>query len=1109
MDYKADEKVAVDHGDEVHEAHVAVQLAHDVENQKLSPWTPRMFRLYFILACAYLCGCLNGYDGSLLGGINGMKAYQRYFNMSSEGSSTGIVFAMYNIGSIAAVFFTAPVNDFFGRRWGMFTGAVVVIIGTCVQATSTGRGQFLGGRFILGFGVSFCCVSAPCYVSEMAHPNWRGTITGLYNCTWYIGSIIASWVVYGSSYIDGEIAWRLPIWCQMITSGIVALGVLWLPESPRWLIAQDRVEDAVKVLATYHGEGDENHPMVVLQIKEMTNQIAADATDKSWWDYRGLWNTHSARRRLIGVLGMAVFGQVSGNSLSSYYLPVMLKQAGITDEKKVLALNGVNPVLCFFGAILGARLTDVIGRRPLLIYSIIFCSCCFAVITGTSKLSLDQPDNASAANATVAMIFIFGIVFSFGWTPLQSAYIAECLSTDIRAKGTAVGNLASSIASTIIQYSSGPAFEDIGYYFYLVFVFWDLFEAVFIYFFFPETKDRTLEELSEVFEAPNPVKKSLQKRDAQTVMNTLNVTGDAKLAGEYFQGLMPIKLLHQPRSQTKEVSNRTRSQKLGAMLVVPARQGWVIYQKLDSLADSDRCDGNNPCATCASIGHDCTYGSEANSRSKNDLILESVLRVEKTLHELRSAIPNGVQLANSPQTNRTNSFSGSSPDLNLRRQSHAIQTPTSQDQRENVNNLENAVLDSMHTSTTESILQWPHFDVFPLLRHDGDSIFYLEQARPPLVVASNPMYPYVDAEDITSMLEAFERNINFWYPSMSQEQLGNIRATLQTGMPSEDTVHSCLCLLTLGLGCASQAAEDLRFTAEPDAAEKDRRLRKRKLGDIYFQLALKKLHVAHLQVDSQSTQFRPLQAWEYLSATATRCMLLLSYPPNTHDDEAEERIRRIFWSCYILESDYMAELSACPPSGIARVESSIPLPSTYHTHPSEIVEEESSLYFLACISMRRLLNRVHQLLYAKDTGAAFDHTRFPRIVAELQRQLDDWREVLPASFSFSIDTEEAATAAGGFLRQRYLTYLRGFPQTVLIDTWICSLSMSGAMLIILAASHVPALKEFIGSRATLVGSHLEKLFRNWREVSFGGDSPSVDRSMWLIQQADSYIRDCY
>ncbi|KAF4974832.1 hypothetical protein FZEAL_8293 [Fusarium zealandicum] len=529
MTSKSHEKEAAEQRDEIHEVDVAAQLAHDVEHQAISPWTPRMFRLYAVLGCAYLCGCLNGYDGSLMGGLNGMKSYQRYFDMTVAGSSTGIVFAMYNIGSVAAVFFTGPVNDYYGRRWGMFAGAFIIIIGTCVQATSTDRGQFIAGRFVLGFGVSFCCVSAPCYVSEMAHPKWRGTLTGLYNCTWYIGSIIASWVVYGCSFLDSAEAWRIPIWCQMITSGVVVLGVLFLPESPRWYMANDRVDECVKVLATYHGEGDESHSMVQLQVKEMLSQISAEATDKKFWDYSGLWNTPSARRRLICVLGMACFGQISGNSLSSYYLPAMLFNAGIRDEHKVLALNGINPVLCFFGAILGARLTDVIGRRPLLLCSIVLCSCCFAIITGTSKLSLDEPSNTAAANTTVAFIFIFGIIFSFGWTPLQSAYIAECLSTDIRAKGTAIGNFASSCASAIIQYSSAPAFEDITYHFYLVFVFWDLFEAVFIYFFFPETKDRTLEELSEVFEAPNPVKKSLEKRNAQTVMNTLNITGEGKL----------------------------------------------------------------------------------------------------------------------------------------------------------------------------------------------------------------------------------------------------------------------------------------------------------------------------------------------------------------------------------------------------------------------------------------------------------------------------------------------------------------------------------------------------------------------------------------------------
>lgn len=154
---------------------------------------------------------------------------------------------------------------------------------------------------------------------------------------------------------------------------------------------------------------------------------------------------------------------------------------------------------------------------------------CFAVITGTSKMATDDESNSAAANTTVAFIFLFGIVFSFGWTPLQSMYIAESLPTATRAKGTAVGNFASSVASTIIQYSSGPAFEKIGYYFYLVFVFWDLFEAVFMYFFFPETKDRTLEELSEVFEAKNPVKKSLEKRSADTVLHTMKVDADEKM----------------------------------------------------------------------------------------------------------------------------------------------------------------------------------------------------------------------------------------------------------------------------------------------------------------------------------------------------------------------------------------------------------------------------------------------------------------------------------------------------------------------------------------------------------------------------------------------------
>ncbi|EHA51908.1 lactose permease [Pyricularia oryzae 70-15] len=510
----------------------ATALAEDVAAAQYSPWTASMWRLYAVLACAYLCGCLNGYDGSLMGGLNGMDSYRDYFGTQVDGSSTGLTFAMYNIGGIAATAFTGPVNDWFGRRWGMWIGAAIIIIGTGVQAPAETGQRFLAGRFVLGFGVSFCCVSAPCYVSEIAHPVWRGTLTGLYNCTWYIGAILASWVTYAvAETMKGSLdAWRIPVWCQLVTSGFVLIFALFLPESPRWLMANDRYEEAQRVLAKYHGEGNPEHPLVLLQLKEMTMQITQDGSDKRWWDYSALFNTRAHRRRMICVLGMGVFGQASGNSLSSYYMAAMLKTAGITEQGRVLAFNATNPMVSFIGAVLGARMTDVVGRRPLLLSTIVFASVCFAIITGTTKLATEDPSNTAAGNATVAFIFIFGVVFSFGWTPLQSMYIAETLPTETRAKGTAIGSLASACASTVLQYSAGPAFESISYYYYIVFVFWDLFEGVIIYFFWPETKDRTLEELEEVFQAPNPVKKSLEKRDTHTVLNTLNANNDKMLS---------------------------------------------------------------------------------------------------------------------------------------------------------------------------------------------------------------------------------------------------------------------------------------------------------------------------------------------------------------------------------------------------------------------------------------------------------------------------------------------------------------------------------------------------------------------------------------------------
>lgn len=255
----------------------------------------------------------------------------------------------------------------------------------------------------------------------------------------------------------------------------------------------------------------------------MEYQISTEGSDKKWWDYRGLWRTRAHRRRLICVLTMAAFGQWSGNSVTSYYLPVMLENAGITSQHKKLLLNGINSPLCFIASISGAMFLDKAGRRPLLMYTLIGCIICFSILTPVSKLADTHPHNSSAANTSIAFIYLFSITFSFAWTPLSPMYVVECLETNTRAKGKSLAQFFTACASAIISYSSGPAFQNIKYYFYIVFICWDVMELIVIYFFWPETKDRTLEELDEVFQAPNPVKRSLQPKDLRTVLNTLNI----------------------------------------------------------------------------------------------------------------------------------------------------------------------------------------------------------------------------------------------------------------------------------------------------------------------------------------------------------------------------------------------------------------------------------------------------------------------------------------------------------------------------------------------------------------------------------------------------------
>jgi MFS family permease len=112
----------------------------------------------------------------------------------------------------------------------MAIGATIIIIGTCVQATSHNLGAFMAGRFLLGFGVAISASSGPAYVSELAHPSYRGVMTGVYNTFWFIGGIPGTFIPYGTSTIQSTMSWRIPIWIQMVFSGLVLSFCFLIPE---------------------------------------------------------------------------------------------------------------------------------------------------------------------------------------------------------------------------------------------------------------------------------------------------------------------------------------------------------------------------------------------------------------------------------------------------------------------------------------------------------------------------------------------------------------------------------------------------------------------------------------------------------------------------------------------------------------------------------------------------------------------------------------------------------------------------------------------------------------------------------------------------------------
>ncbi|KAL6237959.1 hypothetical protein BDW75DRAFT_228308 [Aspergillus navahoensis] len=391
-------------------------------------------------------------------------------------------------------------TDWYGRTWHIFFGCLGVCIGTIITSMATSLPMFIAGRFLLSFFATCAHTAAPLYLVEIAPPIYRGTIAGMYN-TFYN--------VYLAD--NGNLDWRLPLWMQMVCPGLVCLAIKFYPESPRWLVSKDRHDEAKATIATYHTNGKADHPLVALQMREMLATVDREhqASWKDLFDLRVLVESRSSRYRLMLNIAFSWFGQFSGNNIVSYYLPIMLNGIGITDTDMKLILNIVYSVVGWVASIIGSRLHDVVGRRKMLISTTAGMTVCLAIVAACAA-GYTKYGNTAASTVSIVFIFMFGAIFACGFTPMQPIYPAEVVSNKMRAKAMGTFKLTAGAAGFLNTFVGPIALSNIGYWFYVFFVFWDTFEMVFMYLFFVETKGSTLEELDTFFEAKNPRKASVE-----------------------------------------------------------------------------------------------------------------------------------------------------------------------------------------------------------------------------------------------------------------------------------------------------------------------------------------------------------------------------------------------------------------------------------------------------------------------------------------------------------------------------------------------------------------------------------------------------------------------
>ncbi|KAI1796243.1 general substrate transporter [Ganoderma leucocontextum] len=499
------------------EASVAVHAVSPDFAAEVEAAAPLLRGPMLTAAIAFVAGTgftLFGYDQGVMSALLTAKQFEDVFpqvitgndHPSNHATLQSFIVAIYEIGCLIGALSNLWVGDWLGRRRTIVLGGIIMIIGAILQTTSYSYAQMVVARIVTGLGNGLNTSTVPSYHAECSPASRRGSLIMIEGSLITFGVMISFWLSGSSAQ------WRVPIALQIVLALMMIVGIFFLPESPRWLAKHGRNAEALAVISALDGKPhtDEGVHQTYHAIREAVAAETHFGEDSS--PLREIFTggrSQNFRRAFLGVV-IQCFQQITGINIITYYATLLFERLGIDDVKAriVAACNGTE---YFLASLIAIFLIDRIGRRPLMLFGAIG-----QTITMVLLAVLGSIDTSGTQVASAVLLFVFNSFFAVGWLGMTWLYPAEIVGLRIRAPANAFSTASNWTFNFMVVMVTGPSFNNISWGTYIVFACLNGFIIPIVYFFFPETAGRSLEDMDVIFalaynEGVSPVKVSLRK----------------------------------------------------------------------------------------------------------------------------------------------------------------------------------------------------------------------------------------------------------------------------------------------------------------------------------------------------------------------------------------------------------------------------------------------------------------------------------------------------------------------------------------------------------------------------------------------------------------------